>query len=95
MVSLGDEVRDIVSGFKGIAIARTSYLQGCDRICVQPPVDEDGKLPKEAHFDEPQLEVVKLRKVREEKPKTDNGGPDKYLDERRLGIPVHRDDLGK
>ena len=62
MANLGDEVKDEITGFVGIAIARYSYLQGCDRMCVQPVVDEKGILPKEKTFDESQLIVVKAKK---------------------------------
>ena len=79
---LGDTVRDKVSGFKGIAIARYSYLQGCDRFCLQPPVDKDGKLPDTANFDEPQLEVMSKQTVKKTADKSNQGGPDKYSDSR-------------
>lgn len=74
-IELGDKVRDSVSGFEGIAIGRTTWLQGCDRITVQPKVDKDGK-PQDAHtFDEPQLIIVAKKKVKAVKsPKT--GGYD-------------------
>ncbi len=57
-VTLGNTVQDRVSGFMGIAVARHSYLQGCDRVSVQPPVDEENKLPDLKVFDEPDLEVL-------------------------------------
>jgi hypothetical protein len=58
-ITLGDRVRDTVSGFVGTAIARTSWLTGCDSITVAPDVDKDGKLPDSQGFDEMRLEVVK------------------------------------
>jgi hypothetical protein len=45
MVKLGQHVKDRVSGFEGIAIGKTTYLNGCDRILVQPKVKPDGTLP--------------------------------------------------
>jgi hypothetical protein len=57
-VELGQKVRDKVSGFEGIAVCRHIYLEGCERISVQPLVDKEGKLPEAATFDEPQLEVI-------------------------------------
>ena len=80
MVNLGDQVRDMVSGFKGIAVSRHSYLQGCDRITVQPSIDKDGKLPESASFDEPQLEVLKAGKVRRTAAPEYSGGPEKFPD---------------
>jgi hypothetical protein len=55
---LGKEVKDKITGYKGIATCRCSFLQGCDRIEVAAPMDKDGKLPDMVTFDEPQLEVI-------------------------------------
>lgn len=64
MIKLGDKVKDNVSGFTGIAIGRTSWLHGCDRITIQPPVDKDGKHMDAATFDEQQVELVKAQPVK-------------------------------
>ena len=80
MIILGDEVRDTVSGFQGIAVSRHIYFQGCNRINVQPPVDKDGKLLDSSTFDEPQLEVVFAGKATRKATAVDPGGPDKYVD---------------
>lgn len=80
MVQLGDEVRDAVSGFLGVAISRTEYLNGCARISVQPPVGRDGKLPEYQTFDEPQLKIIKVRKVVVTPMVAGvTGGPDRYM----------------
>ena len=57
-IKLGDLVADSVSGFKGIAIGQSTFLYGCRRIGIQPPIDKDGKLPEAHWFDEPQLQKV-------------------------------------
>lgn len=58
-IKLGQEVRDNVSGFQGIATCRCLWLHGCERIVVQPPFSKkEGKLPDTGCFDEPQLEIV-------------------------------------
>lgn len=81
-ITLGDEVQDKVSGFKGIAIASHLYLHGCTRISVQPKMDKKtGKLPDASSFDEPQLKILKKNKVKQGSHKT--GGPSKYEDTRR------------
>lgn len=83
MVGLGDKVKDSVSGFTGIAISKHIYLQGCDRVSIQPPIDKEGKLPEIQSFDEPQVIVIKskvAKKKKGEKP----GGPAKYMDKGRL-----------
>jgi hypothetical protein len=82
MIKLGDEVRDNVSGFLGIAVARHEYFQGCTRLTVQPRVDNDGKLPGTETFDSPQLEVVETQKARRSASIQNPGGPGKYSDAR-------------
>ena len=84
MVTLGDEVKDTVSGFQGIAISRHSYFQGCDRVNIQPPIDKDGKLPKPETFDEPQIMVIDAGKAIRQAQEDDPGGPEKYADTGRV-----------
>ncbi len=60
---LGKKVKDKVSGFIGVATGKHTFLAGCDRYSVQPPVDKEGKLPEIQTFDDPQLEIVKEKKV--------------------------------
>ena len=79
-VKLGDEVKDKVTGFQGVAIALHDYLNGCRRISIQPPVDKDGKLPVTESFDEPQIEVIAKEKAKPETGKNKTGGPEKYMD---------------
>jgi hypothetical protein len=95
-VELGDKVRDIASGFQGIAVAEHMYINGCRRISIQPKVDKDGKMVEAYSFDEPQLEILEKGAV---KPKRDEdtvqikdapvspekkpGGPEKYADQGR------------
>lgn len=60
-VSLGDRVRDRISGAQGIAIARTEWLYGCVRITIKPEkLDKDGKERDSVTIDEPQCEVLKV-----------------------------------
>ena len=70
---LGKKVKDKVSGFTGIVTGRHDFLAGCTRYSVQPEVDKDGKLPESQTFDDPQLEVVKEKKI--ETKGDDPGGP--------------------
>jgi hypothetical protein len=56
---LGDRVKDRVTGFTGIVIARSEYLHGCRRVGVQSEKLEDGKPKDPQWFDEPQVEVIK------------------------------------
>ncbi len=76
-INLGDEVRDIVTGFKGVAVGRTTWLSGCDRITIQPKgVNKDGKVYEACSFDIDTIEVLKAKKVKEGQHKT--GGPAVY-----------------
>ena len=72
-VELGDKVRDKVTGFEGIAVAKTEWLNGCIRVTLQPPISKDGKIPESGTFDEPQLEVIEAGKVNTGSRET--GGP--------------------
>lgn len=64
-IKLGDKVRDIYTGFKGIAMARTSWLHGCDRIGIEPDrLDKDGKTIEYQWFDEQRVEKVKAQKIK-------------------------------
>lgn len=73
-IKLGDRVKDTVSGLEGIATARTTWLNGCDRIIIQPPIDKDGKHQEALSFDEPQVETLELKVVKESSKNT--GGPE-------------------
>jgi len=61
-IKLGQLVKDVITGFQGIAQCRMEYLNGCVRFYVQPKAftDKDGKLtiPDSQAFDEEQLEIV-------------------------------------
>ena len=59
MIKPGDLIRDKVTGFKGIAIATTKWLNGCIRVGIQPrDLDKDGKMIEEKWFDIDQLEFI-------------------------------------
>lgn len=76
MINLGDKVKDTVSGFTGIAVCKCSYLQGCDRIAIQAPVNKNGEQISWAYFDEPQLKVVKRKVIKQGKKDTGGYQPD-------------------
>lgn len=58
-VKLGDEVKDTITGLKGIAIGITVWLNGCVRIVIQPPEVKDGKPVDTYCCDVEQVEVTK------------------------------------
>ncbi len=60
MIKLGNRVKDTITGFAGIAVARTEWDYGCVRISVQPEkLDKDGKVRDTETFDEQRLGVIK------------------------------------
>jgi len=63
MIVLGQKARDVITGFTGVAIARTEWLNGCVRVTIQPPLDKDKKHVQSETFDEEQLEVVKSEPI--------------------------------
>jgi hypothetical protein len=58
--TLGQELRDKVTGFEGIASHRLEYLNGCVQYCLKPPihVDKPRELPEGHYIDDQQLELV-------------------------------------
>ncbi len=77
--ALGDQARDQVTGFKGIIVARSTYLFGCVQVCLSPKIGEDGTY-REAHwFDEPRLQVVRrgAASPADVSDASDPGGPDR------------------
>lgn len=75
-IELGDIVRDKVTGFKGVAMGRTTWLFGCDRISVQPQgLKKEGGTYEVQSFDEPQLEIVKKAKTKDKPENHTHGGP--------------------
>jgi len=52
---LGRHVRDIVSGFKGVATSRVRYINGCVQYGVQAKAGDNGKLPDIVYVDEGRL----------------------------------------
>lgn len=55
MIELGEKYEDKVTGFKGVATARTEYMNGCVRIMIEAPMNKDGKL-EEFWFDEQRVD---------------------------------------
>lgn len=49
------EYKDDITGFRGKATALAMHVTGCDRVCLEPPVKEDGTLPEACWFDDHRL----------------------------------------
>lgn len=76
-LQLGMEVKDRITGYQGIAIAKTIYMQGCDRILVQRQMTADDKsiIPEPQAFDEPDMVIVGYGILPKPKKERKPGGP--------------------
>lgn len=72
-IELGDSARDTISGYKGIVIAITYWLNGCKRITIQSRSLKDGKPVDSVTFDAEQIAAVKPGAV--PGPDKTHGGP--------------------
>jgi hypothetical protein len=78
---LGKKVKDVITGFTGIAIGYTRWLTGCSTVGIvhekNMEVGKDGETPTTLWFDEDRVDVVgpghRKRFVKEAAPLT--GGP--------------------
>ncbi len=77
MIELGWKVRDMYSGFTGIAVGRTQWIYGCVRYSVEPGLAKDGTFRESVWIDEQRLQVVKKLKLKVGKhfKGTATGGP--------------------
>lgn len=57
-IKLGNTVRDVISGFSGIAIQKTEYLNGNVQYSLQPKGKEDGVFLDAMSIDYHTLDVV-------------------------------------
>jgi hypothetical protein len=63
-MELGREAKDIVTGYKGIVVAVTTYLNGCARIGLQGKLRKDGTVPDFEWFDDLQLVYIGKKKIK-------------------------------
>lgn len=73
-IQLGWEVKDIVTGFRGIVTARVEYINGCVQLCVTPSVGQDGKMQDGVYLDQQRLRVVGAGITSEAYQVSDTGG---------------------
>lgn len=81
-VELGDIARDTITGFEGVVISTTKWLNGCVRYAIQPQQLKDGKVIEPEWFDSQQVELVRTN-YRE--PSRPSGGPQR--DPKMTGDP--------
>ena len=63
MIQLGQKVKDKITGFTGIAVARVEYLNGCVQLLVRakmstPKKGDNQEYPKGTYIDIEELDVV-------------------------------------
>ena len=60
-IPLGARVKDTITGYAGIAVARSEWLTGCVRIGVdKDKMDNNGKIFETLWIDEARLVILKM-----------------------------------
>jgi len=81
-IKLGDKVKCKYSGFVGIAVAKTEFINGCVQYLVLPEVKKkDNAYPEEASIDIDSLELIS--KPKKKVAKSYAGGPSKIIKAKR------------
>lgn len=62
-IKLGDKVRCKITGFVGIAVCKSEFLNGCIQWSVLSRIEKDKKMPEEVGIDEQSLELVVKKKA--------------------------------
>lgn len=83
--NLGDRVKDVVTGFTGIAVCRTEWMNKCVRYGVAPEkLGKENKLQEAQYFDQEQLVLVKALAIKVHQEKQEHtGGPKPAPEQRR------------
>ena len=71
-IPLGSLARDTITGYTGIVVARTEWLNGCHRISIQSRELKDGIPVEIGCFDIQQIEVLEKKPAKAAQP---IGGP--------------------
>lgn len=69
---LGDTVKDTITGFTGIIVTRSQWLNNCNTYGVQSQALKDGIPQERVWFDEPQMSLLKESQITLSQ---DTGGP--------------------
>lgn len=74
-IKLGDKVRCKITGFEGVAVAKSEFINGCIQFSVVPKISkkEPGLMPDPTEIDSHSLEVIPSKKKKIIKSET--GGP--------------------
>ena len=76
--NFGVKVKDRLTGFTGIVVARVKYRYSGDRYGIQPPLNAKGEIPDVVQLDEEDIEQIdpplpKKEEKKEEKREKPNG----------------------
>jgi len=63
-IDLGDEVRDVVTGFVGVATGCVFYLTGCTQFLLTPAVSDTNTASDGRWFDSDRVVVLKKNAVK-------------------------------
>ena len=69
---LGSRAKDKITGFEGIIIYRTQWINNCNVYGLKPTKLRDDKPIDSCQFDEPQIEIIEKEVI---EPKRKTGGP--------------------
>lgn len=78
MIELGSRVRDKISGYEGIATARSTFVNGCVSICIEGPLARGStgvSVRDELWFDEQRIECIGSDLFEPEPSTATAGGP--------------------
>jgi hypothetical protein len=65
-VELGIKVKDKITGFRGVAVARCVYLNGCVQFEIEPLQLKDGVPQKSFWLDEPRVIAIGEKEPKEQ-----------------------------
>jgi hypothetical protein len=63
-IELGDKVKDLITGFEGIAVSRTEFINGCVQFGVAKQLKKGDKVTPETFGLDPSIDSKSLRVVK-------------------------------
>lgn len=58
-IEMGDKVKDTLSGFTGVVLARSEHMTGCNQLYILPVSDKDNDMKDGHWFDVERIEKLK------------------------------------
>lgn len=85
-IQLGDKVKDIVTGYEGVVVVKSIFLNGCIQYAVAHSVKKGQPMPLDGapSIDSISLKIIKkdflgIRKEEKIKEKKSTGGPTQFI----------------